>query len=195
MIRVFSILCKTLLEKLSDVEIFKKATDEFDHYNESCPRCGAFGKLSPCGSYSRDLVSYEDGVTVDSRVSPRRFKCASCGATHALLPDILIPYSPYSLRFKLTALTAYFDKDTIVSAVCERFGIAISTLYSWKKLLLEHKELLLGIIVSQKESATFFIQSLLLSPCLSERLSSFFRRHAFSFMQRMPLTATRSLPP
>jgi ribosomal protein S27AE len=195
MIRVFAKLCKTLLEKLTDVEIFKQAADGFDRYNESCPSCGAFGKLSPCGSYSRNVVSYEDGTVVDSRVSPHRFECASCGATHALLPDILIPNSSYSFRFKLFALIAYFDRDTTVSAVCERFGIAVSTLYSWKKLLLEHKELLLGIVASQKESAIAFIQSLFWSPKLSSRICGFFRRHAFSFMQRTPAAATRSPPP
>ena len=195
MIRVFTTLCKSVFEKLTDVAIFKDATDEFRHYDKKCPRCGAVGKLSPYGYYSRNLVSHKDGMTIESRVSPPRFECTSCGTTHAILPDILIPYSPYSLRFKLAVLIAYFERDTTVAAVCERFGIAVSTLYSWKECLLEHKELLLGILANLEESAISFIRSLFEVSCLSDRLRSFFCRHAFSFMQRTPTTTTRSPPP
>jgi transposase-like protein len=195
MIRVFTALCKSLLEQLTDVAIFKDATDGFCHYDESCPNCGAVGKLSPYGGYSRNLVSYEDGETVEECVNPRRFKCASCGVTHAVLPVVVVPYSPYSLRFKLAAVTAYFERNTTITAICKHFGIAVSTLYSWKELLNEHKELLLGMVESQKESAITFLQNLLETPRLSDRLRSFFRQYAFSFMQRTPATTTRSYPP
>jgi transposase-like protein len=183
MIRLFTTLCKSLLENLNDVAIFNEAAGAFRHYDKKCPHCGASGKLSPYGNYSRFLVSYEDEMVVESRVSPLRFECASCGATHALLPSILIPYSPYSLRFKLTVLTAYFERNMTVAAICERFKIAVSTLYSWKESLLEHKELLLGIIESQKESAITFLRNLANAACLSDYLRSFFHRYAFSFMQ------------
>jgi transposase-like protein len=182
MIRLFTTLCKSLLENFSDVTIFKETTDAFRHYDEKCPSCGACGKLKPYGDYSRILVSYEDEMTIESCVNPPRFECTSCGATHALLPDILIPYSPYSLRFKISVLLAYFERKTTVTAVCERFGIAVSTLYSWKDRLLEHKELLLGILASREESAIAFLRSLVGAACLSTRLRMFFRRYAFSFM-------------
>ena len=194
MIRFYTSLCKALLEKFTDVAIFMEATDRFRHYNEKCPRCGAAGKLSPYGDYSRNLVSYKDGMLIESRISPRRFVCASCGVTHALLPDILIPYSPYSLRFKFAILTAYFKKDTNVTVICECFGIAVSTLYDWKKRLLEHKELLLGVLVSRKDSALAFIQDMFGSNYLSDHLCNFFHRYAFSFMQHPSRTATRSPP-
>ena len=195
MIRLFTTLCKTLLETLTDVAMFKEATGGFCHHGEKCPHCGAFGKLSPYGNYSRNLVSHKDGMTIESRISPHRFECLSCGLTHALLPDILIPYSPYSLRFKLAVLAAYFERKTTVASVCERFGIAISTLYSWKQRLLEHKELLLGTLANLEVSAITFVQSLFGAPCLSGHLHSFFNRYAFSFMQRTPATATRSRSP
>ena len=195
MIRLFTKLCKALLEKFTDIDIFKDATDEFRLYNERCPNCGTYGKLSPYGSYFRNLVSYEDGATVESCVSIRRFECASCGTTHALLPDIVIPYSPYSLRFKLTVLIAYFERNTTVAAVCERFGIAVSTLYSWKDRLLEHKELMLGMLASLNEPGITFLRNLFEAVCLSDILYSFFRQYACSFMQCQPATTTRSPPP
>ena len=195
MIRLFTALCKTIFDHFTDVDIFNNATGGFRHYGEKCPRCGASGKLSPYGSYSRDLVSYKGGIPIESRVSPLRFECASCGATHALLPDILVPYSPYSLRFKLAVLTAYFEKKITVVELCEHFGIAVSTLYSWKERLLEHKELLLGILAGQKESAVAFLRNLFGAVCISDHLRNFFHRHAFSFMQGQPATATWSCPP
>jgi len=195
MIRLFTTLCKSLLEKLTDVAIFNDATGQFNHYDEKCPSCGAVGKLSPYGNYSRNLVSHKNGTTVEANVNPSRFECTSCGVTHALLPDILIPYSPYSLRFKLAVLTAYFDRNTTVAAVCERFGIAVSTLYSWKKRLLEHEELLLGALASLEVSAITFVKNLFEATCLSDHLQSFFQQYAFSFMQHTPATATRCRPP
>ena len=195
MIRVFTALCKSLFDSLTDVVIFKNATDEFNHYGENCPNCVVTGKLSPYGSYFRNLVSYENGTITEERINPRRFECASCGVSHAVLPDILVPYSPYSLSFKLAALSAYFERDTTVTAVCKHFGIAVSTLYSWKELLNEHKELLLGTLASFEESAITFLRKLFEAPCLSPHLQNFFHRHAFSFMQRTPASATRSPPP
>jgi len=193
MVRLFAALCKIKLKELSDDAIFQDATKSFRHHSEKCPSCGAVGLLSPNGCYMRNLVTYRDGRIIGSRISVDLFKCASCGASHALLPDILVPYSPYSLRFKLTVLLAYFERKTTVAAVCEHFGIAVSTLYEWKKIFLSHKELFLGVIASLKEPALDFLKHLFGSDCLSDRLHSFFRRHAFSFMQNHK--TARSRPP
>jgi transposase-like protein/ribosomal protein S27AE len=195
MIRLFIGLCKAFYESLSDEAIFLEATGGFRPFDQKCPRCGAAGKLSPYGSYFRGLVSLAGEEIDDRRVSPLRFKCGSCGATHALLPDILIPYSPYSLRFKLSVLIAYFERDTTVAAVCERFGIAVSTLYEWKKLLLEHKDLMLGVLASRKTDALAFLRGLFESSRLSSRIRDFFRRHAVSFLQNQSMATTRSIPP
>jgi len=195
MIRVFTALCKSLFEKLTDEDIFNEATGEFRQYDEKCPRCGTSGKLYPYGDYSRNLVSHNGDETVENCVKPLRFKCASCGATHALLSDIIIPYSPYSLRFKLTVLIAYFKRDMTVVAVCEHFGIAVSTLYSWKQCLLEHKELLRGVLENLKESAISFLQSLLESSYFSDFLRDFYQQHSFSFIQNISITTAQSVPP
>jgi transposase-like protein len=195
MIRLFTALCKTLFENLSDEYIYLNAANNFCCHTEKCPNCGASIKLSYHSDYSRGLVSFEDGKAVDRRIRPKRFKCASCGTTHALLPDTLVPYSPYSLRFKLFVLLAYFQKDMTVEAVCQHFGIAISTIYRWKECLLSHKELLLGALLNLKEPALAFLHGLFDSACLSKSLHSFFNKHAFSFMQCAPAIATPIRPP
>jgi ribosomal protein S27AE len=184
-----------MFEALTDVEMFQQATDGYRYYNERCPRCGALGRLSPHGDYCRWLVFFSGNHAASQRVRPLRFECASCGATHALLPDILTPYSSYSLRFKLAVLRAYFERDATVVAICGRFGIAVSTLYKWKELFLSHMRLMLGMLTSQKESALAFLRGLFGSHSLSERLRSFCGRHGFSFMQNRSTAATRSHPP
>jgi hypothetical protein len=79
--------------------------------------------------------------------------------------------------------------------VCAWFGIAVSTLYAWKRRLLEHKDLLLGILVSLKEPALAFLRGLLASIRLSEELKDFFSRYDFSFLQNQDTATTCSRPP
>ena len=196
MIRLCTAFFKALLEIiLTDEEIFYDSTGAFNYSGARCPKCGAIGKLSPHGDYTRHLISFESKQIFERLVGPLRFYCASCKSTHALLPDIITPYSPYSLRFKLTVLIAYYERDTTVAAVCESFNIAVSTLYVWKGLMLEHKDLMLGALISLKTAALAFLRNLVGSPDLSKLLGGFFRRHAFSFLQNRPAPAAHSHPP
>ena len=195
MIRLFAGLCKSLLKKISEEAVFQKATDEYSHHGKKCPSCGAAGQLAAHGQYSRDLTSFSEGTITDSRASPKRVRCESCKATHAILPDIIIPYCRYSLVFILAVLIAYYERGDTVVKICERYLISVSTLYEWKKRMLSHKELMLGVLISQKTPALAFISGLLGSRCLSDPLLHFFRKHGFSFLQRQSAPAPRSRPP
>jgi len=196
MIRLCTAFFKAFLEIiLTEEELFCDATGAFSYSGARCPKCGALGKLSPHGDYTRYLISFECKQIIERLVNPLRFYCASCKSTHALLPDIITPYSQYSLRFKLIALIAYYERGTTVAAVCENFGIAVSTLYVWRGLMLEHKDLMLGALISLKTSALAFLRNLLKTSNLSKLLGDFFRRHAFSFLQNRPVPATRPRPP
>jgi len=195
MIRLFTALCKVLLTKISEVETFYEAIDEVGLFRTSCPKCGTVGKFSSYGSYTRWHVSYSDGEILDSRVSPRRVKCFSCGTTHALLPDTLIPYSPYTLRFRLLVLIAYFSRDTSVVNICDRFGIAVSTLYEWKKIVTAHKDFMLGVLIGRKIPAMEFLRNLLGAADISDILRIFFNKYGFSFMQDASMSVTLSVPP
>ena len=138
---------------------------------------------------------YEIEIKIeDKRIKILRFKCKSCGVTHALLPDILIPYSSYTLSFKISVLLEYFKREKTVVSICKHFGIAVSTLYAWKKQLLEHKELLIGVVESKKTDALAFLRKFLDSIEISELLQDFWRRYGFSFLQSKRQT-TQSVPP
>jgi transposase-like protein len=195
MIRSFTSLCKLLLLNLTDEAVFHYATNSSDYCKYECLNCGAIGKLSSHGDYKRNLVLYTNRKTGERRIKPLRFKCNSCKGTHALLPDILVPYSPYSLRFMLIVLIAYYERNTTVIKLCERFKIAVSTLYEWKKRMLGHKDLMLGMLKSLKESALVFLKGLLAHPDISSRLNNFFNQYGFSFMQTQSVPASRSRSP
>jgi transposase-like protein len=195
MIRLFTALCKSFLKELSEWQIFQESTDGYNHHGDACPKCGAKGKLSGHGDYGRGLTSFEDGQIVFRLISVLRFLCESCKVTHALLPDIIVPYSPYSLLFMLAALIAYYERDSSVADVCARFDIAVSTIYEWQERIAEHKDLMLGVLISQKQRTHSYLLGLIDSPDLSNTLRRFYRKYGFSFMQRRSITASRSRPP
>jgi len=194
MIRHFTALCKTLFKQLSDQHILERSIEDYNHHGAKCPNCGAVGNLSPHGGYTRYLVCMKKALTASVQVSLRRFKCNSCKVTHSLIPDTLIPYSQYSLRYMLYAIISYYDRKTSVSELCQHLGIAVSTLYAWKNRLIDHTELLLGLVTAQQESSVSYLQWLVNSNDLSEVLHRFFWRWGFSFMQRRSMSTARSHP-
>jgi transposase-like protein len=195
MIRLIAALCKTLFEFVTDEQIFQDASDGYIHHGNNCPRCGAIGKLDSYGGYFRWLISRLKRKTVSRRIWIRRFECKSCCATHALLPDILTPYSQYSLQFKLTVLIAYFDRGCTVEALCNEYEIAVSTLYEWLKRIALHKELMIGVLLSKRTPTHNFLRDLIGSDDLSGTLNRFFHKYGFSFLQRTSAITTLSNPP
>jgi len=187
MIRQATILFKLFLIKLSDMELLEAMRPDY----KRCPACGATGCCKPHDEYGRDMISIEKGIRKEHEIFIQRVICDSCGATHALLPDVLIPCSSYTLRFILHVLRAYFNRNCTVDSLCGHFGIAISTLYGWKKLFKEHANLwlsaLLRIYMVSIEALNYFehIHSL---PSL------FFQRYGFSFLQRRHTTHCNRSP-
>jgi hypothetical protein len=194
MIRFFKAFCKTNLNLFSDKELFEAAVHAFRPDLGRCSHCGA-AALSPCGEYKRYLVSFENGAVVSERITVPRFVCASCGKTHAVLPDVLIPHGSYSLRFVVSVLLSYCRKEMTVSELCARYGIAVSVLYAWKARFVSQLPLFCGLLKSRVANASFFLSGFLSSACLSDRLRNFFRKHTFSFLQNASDRTTRSLSP
>jgi len=154
-----------------------------------CPFCGAkHPHWSEFASYERYLVSFEKGLPVTYRIVVSRIICSSCGHTHAILPEIIIPYGSYSLIFILTVLRDYYLSHMTVHALCDKYLIATSTLYAWKRLFLIHKKLWLGILENAATKPLTFLSSL---PSLttSDNLTIFFQHHAQSFLQGVSKTA------
>lgn len=153
-----------------------------------CPYCGAKHPIwSYHDSYTRYLISYESQDTVTYTIEITRIVCSSCKHTHAILPEIIIPYTSYSLIFVLSVLKDYFSKMK-VKEVCEKYQISISTLYEWKRLFILHKKLWLGIIENIYQDSIGFLSSI---PGIntSDGLYVFFSNNNISFLQGRTKTA------
>lgn len=194
MIRAFTIFCKLNFIELSAQEMFTEAMLDFSKEKLSklvfpCPFCGAkHPHWSEFASYERDLISFEKGLPVTYTITVTRIICSSCGHTHAVLPEIIIPYGSYSLIFILTVLRDYYLSHMTIKALCDKYMIATSTLYAWKRLFLIHKKLWLGILVDAITKPLTFLSSL---PSLttSDDLAAFFQNHGQSFLQGVSKTA------
>ena len=156
---------------------------------ETCPCCGSTGNCNPHGSYERFAIDFQYGKPTDNRITIQRVICDSCGHTHAVLIDGLIPYNSYSIFFILWTLAFYFSEISTVADVCNRFGIPPTTLYRWKKAYLDHKELWLGVLDDASISVTGFIRILRRLSSFSDFLREFFRMYGKSFLQTHAETA------
>jgi hypothetical protein len=178
MIREKAILFKLNQIKLLDKQLFDSTPESY----EICPRCGAEGCLRPHDFYNRDLISINNGIRTDDKISIKRVKCYSCKATHALLPDILIPFGSYSLRFILFIMRAYIFRTGTVNALCDYFCIAHTTLYKWIHLFNEQANLLLSSI---EQISCITAPVLDFAEGIKALPSLFFERYRFSFLQNM----------
>lgn len=196
MIRVFTIFCKLNLINISALELFEFAMDSFDISNCTCPYCGARNTCTNHCNYKRYLISYEYGYVISSRIKVSRVICNSCETTHAILPEILIPYGSYSLFFVLTVLRDYFctPRNGTVTEICDKYDVSVSTLYRWIHLFYKHKGLWLGILEDLIQSSSSFLKLFHETRELSNRLSNFFSSFGFSFLQGSPQTTRLRSP-
>lgn len=160
MIRLFTIFCKLNQITLSDRQWFEQDVKSICLMNCACPFCGSAGCMDSFACYDRYLVEMERGIPISHTVCIKRYRCTSCGHTHAALSSALVPYCSYSLRFILTVLRCYFLHLKSVEGICTAYGIAVSTLYRWKQLFLQQKALCLGALENLLQEQATFIDSL-----------------------------------
>jgi len=188
MIRLFSQLCKCF-KQIS----FKNEITAFDKYISSlnietlvCPFCGAKHSISSFASYKRHLVTYDNNTAQDNMIIILRYICSSCGHTHALLPSVIVPYSSFSFKFTISLIHDYLaHKYHSVEAMCEHYGIAISTFYRILNKLKEHKQIWLGLLEDKLISNLSFVQHIINSTFdeIENFIIQFFKRNGSSFFQ------------
>ena len=135
------------------------------------------------------MITFEKGLNTCHDISITRILCNSCNRTHAILPNILIPYSSYSLSFILTVLRAYFLGTKTVTDLCDYFQISISTLYGWIHLFNEQKLIWLGVLKNATVSPIKFIDDL---STLKISLNLFYKTSNVSFLQSFKTTPCNS---
>ena len=193
MIRLFTVFCKLNFNILSAKSLFLESMKDFmqdklPFLKLACPYCGAnHPTWTYHDSYFRYLISYENQESVTYTINITRIVCSSCNHAHAILPEIIIPYSSYSLIFVLRVLKDYFSKMPI-KEICEKYQISTSQLYGWKQLFLHHKKLWLGVL---ENIYLYSLEFLSLIPIFntSNDLRQFFAQNGHSFLQGITKTA------
>ena len=106
MIRKNLLFCKITRIKTSSKSLFDSYMSRFKPGQETCPICGSFGNCRIHAYYGRHLMDFISSQPVKPDICVLR---VCCGHTHAILPDIVVPYSGYSLFFLLRLLGEYFS--------------------------------------------------------------------------------------
>lgn len=149
---------------------------------ESCPVCGASHSCTAHSSYERNLIDFIQGRPVYHMIKVVRVIC-SCGHTHAILPDLIIPYNTYGVFFILRVIAEYLLHRHSIEHLCARFSITHSMLYRWYGLFLEHKSLWLGVLRSSESAPSAFLASITCELPFSSFASDFILKTSISFLQ------------
>lgn len=182
MIRVFELFCKLNLMNLTAKDLFLQSMVKFQPHDHKCPFCSAeHPDWKKHAVYERYLISFESGRNVSYLITIVRYRCSSCGHTHAILPESVIPYQSYSLLFILAVMRDYYIGSLTVADICEKYDIAVSTLYSWKELFLRHKKVWLGLLDDACTSSLQFLDCFFRNHLRS--LKEFFLMAGVSFLQ------------
>lgn len=182
MIRKKSLFCKLIRIKNSTKSLFVSYMAGYSPQLDACPCCGARGSLRIHAYYGRSVIDFIGGEPVRQELTVLRLAC-SCGHTHAVLPDVLVPYSSYSLFFILRVLAESFARLSSIEKICERFSITVNQFYKWLGLWKKQKEEWLGVLSSMEVSHAAFMKGLLSMPCYSDFASGFAAQSAVSFLQ------------
>ncbi|SHI06491.1 DUF6431 domain-containing protein [Clostridium grantii] len=141
---------------------------------------------TPFASYKRHLVTYYNNEVRNNIITISRLICSSCGHTHAILPSVIVPYMSFSFKFTLFIIHDYLvGKFNSIEAMCEHYGIAISTFYRILTKFKEHKKLWLGLLEDKLISALKFLQTIMNSTFIEIEtfIINFLNRTALSFFQ------------
>lgn len=182
MLRFFGLLQKMNYLKITAYDLYQAYVRDFNPGRFSCPVCRTkYPYWKRHATYERYIVSFEDGKSITYQVIIIRYRCSSCGHTHALLPEFLVPYRSYSLLFILTVLKDYFSRNLTIEKICEKYSISASTIYSLKVLFLRQKKIWLGLLEDSCTTAAIFVKA-----CFDNYiyfLEEFFLETNLSFLQ------------
>ena len=157
--------------------------DSFRPERETCPICGSSGNCHVHAYYGRRIIDFIHGKPVTQEITILRLVCEGCGHTHAVLPDMIIPYSSYGLFFILRVLAEAFLHLSSLESLCERFCITMNQFYRWRQLFSRHKQEWLGILEDSEASGLDFLLVIAQLPKFSLFSRSFISKTAYSFLQ------------
>lgn len=183
MIRKNLLLCKLIRIKTSSKSLFDSYMGQFQPELETCPICGSTGNCHIHDYYGRSIIDFKAGRKHKEHLCIMRVFCDSCEHAHAVLPDIIVPYSSYSLLFILFILGEYFAGLHTIEQLCERFDISQKQFHKWLALWTAHKEQWLGMLEASETDNAAFYRQLILQDSYSAFSMDFIRLTAHAFLQ------------
>ena len=183
MIRKNALFCKLIRIKKSSKVLFESYMASFFPEREACPICGSSGNCHVHAYYGRRIIDFIHGKPVLQEITVLRLVCESCAHTHAVLPDMIIPYSSYGLFFILRVLAEAFLDRSSIEALCERFCITRNQFYKWKQIFFQHKQEWLGMLEHSETSGLDFLLGIAWLPEYSLFSCIFTDKTAYSFLQ------------
>ena len=183
MIREKALFCKLFYIKKSSKVLFQSYMDKYRPELDTCPYCGARGHCRIHGYYKRRIGEFRDGTVIWEKVNVMRVRCTGCGHTHAILPDVIIPYTRHGVLFIIHALASHFIHHLSVEKACEMHGVSRNQFFRWLSLWRKHKALWLGRLRSRETGDRAFLDRIAGRADYSEFSAGFIRKFAFSFLQ------------
>ena len=184
MLRKITPFGKLFFDEVAAIDLYNTFYANFRIETEVCQCCKSTGNCCVHGYYKRNLIDYFNGKIKTIRILVLRIVCNTCGHTHAVLPDILVPYAQHTVRFIIRVVTEKLTSTLAIEAICEKFDITYKTLYRFLEIYREHKALWLGVLKSIETPLGQFMPILCTYECFSDFMSVFSKRFGFSFMQR-----------
>ena len=137
--------------------------ESFIPEKETCPYCNSMGNCHIHAYYFRNLLWFDGTSQVCYRLRILRVKCSGCGHTHAILPDVIIPYACYGIQFILKVLSEHLSKASTAGSVCTKYGISQALFFRWLRILRKDKRIFLGLLNNQTTALSDFLQNILAS--------------------------------
>ena len=135
------------------IRLYSNHIKSMNVFGLECNNCHWKGCCIRHGYYERSyLLSVGDLMGSGTKIRIMRVKCKHCGRTHAILPEELAPYLPFSTIFIFPILSQYYEKNKTVEAICKEFRIAVPQLYRWKDRFEKQKDQFLGVLESARHS-------------------------------------------
>lgn len=106
---IMIIIITRTVKRLTQI-LYDKIIDALDLYQLECPYCGHSG-CTVHAYYERTVKS----PTGSFKLLVLRVKCTTCGKTHAILPDSIVPYSSVSMEDTVEIILA--DTPEMINSI------------------------------------------------------------------------------
>lgn len=90
--------------------IIKKYEKKINYGYLRCPKCQS-SQLIRWGTYERTAIYIGESQVEEKRLTIQRYRCKSCGKTHGILPEGLIPYKQFATDIITEVLLNPYSKN------------------------------------------------------------------------------------